>query len=315
MAADSRRPESLGSGMGYLRERARRHPRATPRGRPGRGSDSRRRSRRRSSRRRDGQGPRARQPERPTKRPPARARISAPAATSQGLVLKPSVASAQPAATHASCSAPLPGSRSARKVSASSRCGCGGGGAEVRVVAGGGKAREQDRLGLAPPRGRRERAAVEPGAGRVGAEGLAGDRRVHDAGHHLAVDRGRDRDAPGRQAAGEVGGAVDRVDVPDDAARPLSAAFLADDGRVGHLGADARGDHRLGGAVVGGDDVAGVALGRYRHLGAEGGAEHRAHLAGGGLGDGHQPGAFGAARSWFLVGGRRRGAAAGCHFA
>ena len=42
----------------------------------------------------------------------------------------------------------------------------------------------------------------------------------------------------------------------------LSAAFLADDGRVRDLGADARGDRRLGGAVVGGDDVVGVALGR-----------------------------------------------------
>ena len=122
-AAAGVRRGGWGQAWESLRVRARRHP---PRHRPGdpveggivgAGADAvvvvgemgrcqraRRRRGRRSGRRR-GRGS-ARRPRRP-----------------RGWSLKPSVASAQPAATQASCSAPLPGSRSARKRSASARCG------------------------------------------------------------------------------------------------------------------------------------------------------------------------------------------------
>ena len=138
--------------------------------------------------------------------------------------------------------------------------------------------------------------AVAPGAGEVGRRRLAEGRGVDDAGDEPPVDLHPDRNAPLREPAGEVGGAVDRVDVPDHAPPALPAALLADDGRLRHRRADVGGERDLGGAVMGGDDVVGVALGRHRHRGAEGREQHRRHRARGIFGDRHQAARFGVGR-------------------
>ena len=70
----------------------------------------------------------------------------------------------------------------------------------------------------------------------------------------VAVDQGQGR-TPGRQPGDEVVGAVDRVDHPG-AAAGCGRTFLADDAVIGSSNGQPADDHRLGGLVGVGDDVA-----------------------------------------------------------
>ncbi len=138
-----------------------------------------------------------------------------------------------------------------------------------------------------------DRATVEGGpAPAGGGEQLAEHRRVHGADEDPVGIGGGDRRRPVVEAVDEVGRAVDRVDVPRDARRPgVGGALLADDGVVRAGGRDPGDDRRLGGAVVGRDEIGGRGLRR--------GLERRRLLPGerlvAGL-DGEPAGELGAAR-------------------
>ncbi len=70
----------------------------------------------------------------------------------------------------------------------------------------------------------------------VAGEMLAGERLVHHAVDRLAAPRQRDQRAPGRHAADEGFGAVDRVEDPDIfGVGPVGAEFLADDAVLGKV--------------------------------------------------------------------------------
>ena len=73
-----------------------------------------------------------------------------------------------------------------------------------------------------------DRCAIQRCAGAVaGGEGLPERRRDDDADHrHVALQAAK-RDAETLAAAHEIGGAVDRIDHPAQAARAGAAAFLA----------------------------------------------------------------------------------------
>ena len=110
-----------------------------------------------------------------------------------------------------------------------------------------GEADAEARLGEVGDAADPDPLAIEEGAAAgMGREHLVGDRVVEEADHRLAVGDQADRDAPVADAAKEVGGAVDRVDDPEQ--RPLLAqpAFLAKEGIVGEGRRHALDDQVLG---------------------------------------------------------------------
>src|SRR5690606_19137047 len=107
---------------------------------------------------------------------------------------------------------------------------------------------------------RLERLAVQPGAAQICREEIAGDRIEDRPGDDVAPDDGTDRDAPESHAAGEVGGAVDGVDIPAHAPGAAAALLFAEDKRVRHLAEQEAADHRLRTSVMLGDHVMEVLL-------------------------------------------------------
>ena len=107
-----------------------------------------------------------------------------------------------------------------------------------------------------------DRGAVRGPAARVGAEELVGDDVVHDAATDRAVDLGGDRHVEAGEAVEVVGGAVERIDDPADAAGAAAVgALLAEDPVVGAGAESSRLDQRLGGPVHLGDHVGAGGLG------------------------------------------------------
>ena len=81
-------------------------------------------------------------------------------------------------------------------------------------------------------------------------KGLAGRRLVDDADHGLAMHGTGDHHAPGRNAAHEIGGAVDGIDHPDIACRAGNrGVFLADDAVLRIVGGNGSADEQLDLAV------------------------------------------------------------------
>src|ERR1044072_7962203 len=89
------------------------------------------------------------------------------------------------------------------------------------------------------PRSRTDGSDVPGAAPAPRVPALAHRRRAHDPGHDLAVLLDREQGAEQWDAAHEVGGAIDRVDVPADGAGPgFGAVLLADQAVVGIRGGD-----------------------------------------------------------------------------
>ena len=99
--------------------------------------------------------------------------------------------------------------------------------------------------------------AVQPRSGAaLGGEQLAIQRIVDDAGNHFVFAGQRERDVPQRKAVREVGGAVERIDIPAQRRFQLRApAFFGYDPVLGKTLAQALDDKLLAGAVGGGHQI------------------------------------------------------------
>ncbi len=107
--------------------------------------------------------------------------------------------------------------------------------------------------------GRPSQVAPAP---RLAAKSLPGDRVVDHADDEFAGMFEGDRDAPEREAVGEVDRPVEGIDHPPPGVGGVGddAIFLGEDGVVGELGQQGGGDQALAGRVGRGDEVAGLLL-------------------------------------------------------
>src|SRR5262245_2088627 len=112
------------------------------------------------------------------------------------------------------------------------------------------------------------------GTGAVSAETLADERLMHQAIDRLAPARKADERAPGRHAADEGLGPVDRVEHPDVfRVGSFGAELLADDAVLGKVTPDQRAHCCLGGSIRGGYRIEAAATGLV--FDPEGGAKKR----------------------------------------
>ena len=172
-------------------------------------------------------------------RPPASRTSSRPAVTSHGRLESIAVAFRRPAASQARSSAAEPCMRTRRQRRASNEI-------RARWIAFSSadpaptlkSDKPDDGLAHLARVADVDRAAVAPGArSGAGPEALAQERCVDDPKDRLAIDDERERDRAQRAVAGEVDGAVDRIEHPARRAVRRAALLLADeaDPRSGRL--------------------------------------------------------------------------------